>query len=1078
MGTYEQLKAAISAVIKANGKQEITGTILQNTLNTIVSTVGINATFAGVASVTTNPGLPDQNVFYIATEPGTYQYFNDLVVSNEVAIFQNKSGAWVKLNTGLATAYQTGWGKMSAPWLERLGGTNPAFSVPNLDLVTRSIRDIWFSFPNGQPSWWANRKPQLRALNGGLLSSVNGLKIRLYFRLGTEEQTNDYTVDYSTTYIGGLEMWKIPVSIGAGEPTFYAWVYIDTTPLMGLTYSVFTSEMSQATQPMIVPKIYNGINTPVQLGTLALSGNLTYDKTTRIVTIPAGTFCLVAGSEYPPVNNTQLNLSAVTGNVGRVAHIYYDTNTQQIVCTGNTKAENNAIYGGSKVLVGTYDQTNNQVYFYGWKWEVNGLERGIDYIGGISSAKTILFSTPIQFNPKTWQMVVAANTRIVSAKGNVVSIVPGTYDLYLDGQGAGFTYVYIKNDGTIISSYYANDQTYNMAKYMYIGWFHTTVTFNKFDFPNLLGNAIVDTTITIGKGVTYDFSQWLSSYTPVSNLQPNIDVAISAIKDIWFDFPGGIIPDWFNERKPILRAICTNDTTAPYPFRIYFLADKETAYGTVYALDLTGSNPWGTDGTMLLRLSNVIEGTTIICYVLINGNEIKGDFIPDTGIVISSAQGLQLKAYIKPKTTPSVYSLNESLAYGRGVKTILNTSNTYIEYNSDNNTITIPANTRMVNYRGVILTFNAGTFEAKTGFSNCYYEIATGDIISVSFTEQQKKSNWKYWDENRYIWIGWTHNALRAGQFNALSYKINGVIVGTGGGGLTDLEATTPQIFNNPIRRRTIDTPLRMVCFGSSWFQNTWWYMNKILQSAGINAELTCFYTGGAYFSQWIDRWNNNTAVDCWKSTNGSNWTQTTAPFKTTLMEGWDIIAYQQGAHQAIDWAGYWENQWSQLLRYIKQACGVDTVIAFNSTWTPGVNGNLSPYPNTVDGQKQWQTDNYTNTRRFMALSGIQNVSPNGANIWAMRRNPALNLGNDLVSDNLHPDNGLPMYSLSGCFFQTFIAPMYGISFDAVDWLPDASTQKAPVSGSSFQSIDTTQRDLIRQTIKLALSDRFGFNEL
>ena len=40
MGNYEQLKAAIAAVIKQNGNNEITGDLLQNTLTTIVSNVG------------------------------------------------------------------------------------------------------------------------------------------------------------------------------------------------------------------------------------------------------------------------------------------------------------------------------------------------------------------------------------------------------------------------------------------------------------------------------------------------------------------------------------------------------------------------------------------------------------------------------------------------------------------------------------------------------------------------------------------------------------------------------------------------------------------------------------------------------------------------------------------------------------------------------------------------------------------------------------------------------------------------------------------------------------------------------
>ena len=66
MGGYTKLKAAIAAAIKANGNNEITGAIMQVVLNTIVSTVGANRTFVGIANENTNPGTPDGNVFYIA----------------------------------------------------------------------------------------------------------------------------------------------------------------------------------------------------------------------------------------------------------------------------------------------------------------------------------------------------------------------------------------------------------------------------------------------------------------------------------------------------------------------------------------------------------------------------------------------------------------------------------------------------------------------------------------------------------------------------------------------------------------------------------------------------------------------------------------------------------------------------------------------------------------------------------------------------------------------------------------------------------------------------------------------------
>lgn len=103
MGNYEDLKAAVASVIKANGNQEITGQVLQNTLTTLISQIGVNATFAGIATPSTAPGTPDQNVFYIAGQSGTYANFNAIVLDNEIAILSNKSGTWVKTTTGFAT---------------------------------------------------------------------------------------------------------------------------------------------------------------------------------------------------------------------------------------------------------------------------------------------------------------------------------------------------------------------------------------------------------------------------------------------------------------------------------------------------------------------------------------------------------------------------------------------------------------------------------------------------------------------------------------------------------------------------------------------------------------------------------------------------------------------------------------------------------------------------------------------------------------------------------------------------------------------------------------------------------------
>lgn len=98
MGNYEQLKQAVADVIKSNGNQEITGAILQNSLLTIISTVGDGATYAGIATPTTNPGNPDGNVFYIAAQAGIYSNFEGAEIEAGITVFLWKGSAWLVSN--------------------------------------------------------------------------------------------------------------------------------------------------------------------------------------------------------------------------------------------------------------------------------------------------------------------------------------------------------------------------------------------------------------------------------------------------------------------------------------------------------------------------------------------------------------------------------------------------------------------------------------------------------------------------------------------------------------------------------------------------------------------------------------------------------------------------------------------------------------------------------------------------------------------------------------------------------------------------------------------------------------------
>lgn len=102
MGNYEELKAAVAAVIKQNGNEEITGQIMQNTLLSMISNIGANSTFAGVATPETAPGTPDQNVFYLAGTPGVYANFGGYELKQGIVMFTNASGAFTAVDLGFS----------------------------------------------------------------------------------------------------------------------------------------------------------------------------------------------------------------------------------------------------------------------------------------------------------------------------------------------------------------------------------------------------------------------------------------------------------------------------------------------------------------------------------------------------------------------------------------------------------------------------------------------------------------------------------------------------------------------------------------------------------------------------------------------------------------------------------------------------------------------------------------------------------------------------------------------------------------------------------------------------------------
>lgn len=142
MSNFDALKEVIASNIKTNGSQEITGQTLQSVLITIVSTLGADAAFGGVAVPSTNPGTPDKPLFYVASTEGTYTYFDSAVVNKgEIAFFSNASGTWecekITLPAGQSYTHPAGNAASKSLGLYKIS-TDSTSHVKSVSAVTKS----------------------------------------------------------------------------------------------------------------------------------------------------------------------------------------------------------------------------------------------------------------------------------------------------------------------------------------------------------------------------------------------------------------------------------------------------------------------------------------------------------------------------------------------------------------------------------------------------------------------------------------------------------------------------------------------------------------------------------------------------------------------------------------------------------------------------------------------------------------------------------------------------------------------------------------------------------------------------
>lgn len=276
MANYSNLISAINAVIKTNGNNEITGAILQNVLDTIVSTIGANRTYAGIAVPTTAPGTPDANIFYLASTAGSYVNFDNITVNPaELAVIVNTTSGWSKTtivaDMAAFATFKTGAFDMISGWITKFDGTGGCgFDMISLEQSGDSIEIVvtpGFSSGNNMYSFTGKKDSAFGGISisgsimnmrddaGNFLLGAGGITLNgmVKTKIKIEVVATNYNVYVDDVLKRTVAFSKMTFNrMGYAYPKFGYWV--------GLVHSIKTNQRGTVAEYTTVDKLPGFVN--------------------------------------------------------------------------------------------------------------------------------------------------------------------------------------------------------------------------------------------------------------------------------------------------------------------------------------------------------------------------------------------------------------------------------------------------------------------------------------------------------------------------------------------------------------------------------------------------------------------------------------------------------------------------------------------------------------------------------------------------------------------------------------------------------------------------------------------------
>lgn len=244
------------------------------------------------------------------------------------------------------------------------------------------------------------------------------------------------------------------------------------------------------------------------------------------------------------------------------------------------------------------------------------------------------------------------------------------------------------------------------------------------------------------------------------------------------------------------------------------------------------------------------------------------------------------------------------------------------------------------------------------------------------------------------------------------------------------------KMYNPPVDFHKAD--LKVLDIGNSYTQDAQTYLPQIVQAAGISKDFSLYmaYRGRGSYKSWVDCWNDRDTEEyriefCTgtqiQGISGYGSASNGALFRKSLESvKWDIILIHQVSTYSNDYS-LWEGDGpggylTELIHIIRKTNPQATIgylmtHSFRGTyWENTEKSSLKRWENIVEATKQ-----------LKAEYGIDFIIPYGTAVQNLRAS-SLNDTYEFSEDGTHLGSGLGDYVAGCCYYQSLLAPRYGVS--------------------------------------------------